>query len=296
MNKKHGAPGNRRLAVKRKLPLLATAGPSALWLLIFVVLPMLYVVAISFMTRNNYGGIVPIFTLNNYRELFDPLYVKVIWESLKLAFYTTVLCLLVGYPFAYYIASLPSKRAAKLVMLIMIPFWTNTMVRLYSWQLLAQPKSILNDLLMGLGILSEPLDLLYTNGLVVLGLFSSMLPFAVLPLYSAIEKLDRSLLEASNDLGGKPYVTFLRVTLPLTMPGVFSAVIMVFIPALGMYTVPEVLGGGKVMLIGNLIRNQFLVTRNWPFGAAIAIILILLTLLMIFLYSRIANLDEMEVF
>jgi spermidine/putrescine transport system permease protein len=161
---------------------------------------------------------------------------------------------------------------------------------------MGQPNGFLNKFLMYIGLISKPLDILYSDGIVVVGLLISMLPFAILPLYASIEKLDKAYLEASSDLGARPAVTFCRITIPLTLPGIVASVILVFIPSLGMYYVPEALGGGKVMLIGSLIRNQFLVTKNWPFGASLSILLVLITLIMLWLYTRIARLDDMEVF
>ena len=285
----------RRNRKRNTIPALSMTGPVAFWMIVFVLLPLIYVVIISFMTRDAYGGIDYRFTLQNYVDMLQPIYLKVIWKSIKLAFLTTAICLLIGYPFAYYIARKPSKLAAKLLMLIMIPFWTNTLVRLYSINLLGQPNSFLNKFLIFTGVISKPLDILYSDSIVVIGLLISMLPFAVLPLYASIEKLDKAYLEASGDLGARPAVTFWRITVPLTLPGIIASIILVFIPSLGMYYVPEMLGGGKVMLIGNLIRNQFLVTKNWPFGASLSILLILITLAMLWLYTRIAKLDEMEV-
>lgn len=280
---------------RNSLPALATAGPATFWMMFFVLLPMIYIVFISFMSRDTFGGILYEFTTDNYTNMFQPVYYKIILKSLWLAFLTTATCLLVGYPFAYFIARKPSKTAAKLMMLIMIPFWTSTMVRLYSINILGQPNGFINKFLLAIGIVDEPLKLLYNDTIVVIGLIMSMLPFAVLPLYASIEKLDYAYIEASGDLGAKPARTFWKVTIPMTMPGIFASVILVFVPSLGMYYVPETLGGGKVMLIGSLIRNQFLVTRNWPFGASLAVLLIIMTLIMMFLYSRIAKLDEMEV-
>ncbi|MDD2484670.1 MAG: ABC transporter permease subunit [Eubacteriales bacterium] len=286
----------RRHFKRNTAPALAMAGPVTFWMLFFVLLPLLYVIFISFMSRDLYGGIAFEFTTENYTNMLKPVYLNVIWQSIKLAFFTTLICLLIGYPFAYYIARKPSKVAAKLLMLIMIPFWTNSLVRLYSLGLLAAPKGFINIVLQKLGLISEPLQMLHTNGIVVVGLLISMLPFAVLPLYASIEKLDKSYLEASSDLGARPAVTFWKVTVPLTLPGIVASIILVFIPSLGMYYVPETLGGGKIMLIGNLIRNQFLVTRNWPFGASLSILLILITLFMLWFYTRVARLDELEVF
>ncbi len=281
--------------IKRGLPAAVTAGPVSIWMIIFVMLPLIYVLVISFMSRDVYGGIEAKFTFDNYKEMLQPLYLKVIWKSLKLAFLTTVICLVVGYPLAYWIASKPSQTAAKLLMLVMIPYWTSSLVRLYSINLLAMPNGFLNLALMKLHIISEPLDILYSDGIVILGLLVAMLPFSVLPLYSSIEKLDRSLIEASKDLGANPITTFRKVTIPQTMPGIVGCILLVFIPSLGMYYVPEMLGGGKVMLIGTLVKNQFLMTKNWPFGASLAILLILITLAMMLIYTRVGKLDDLEV-
>lgn len=289
------AVSGRRSGVRGKLPAFTTAGPVSIWMIIFVMLPLIYILVISFMTRNVYGGIEYTFTLENYKEMLQPLYLKVIWKSIKLAFMTTVFCLLFGYPLAYWIASKPSKTAAKMLMLVMIPYWTSSLVRLYSLNLMAMPNGFLNVFLMKLHIISEPLDILYSDTMVVLGLLTAMLPFSVLPLYSSIEKLDKSLLEASKDLGANSVTTFRKVTIPQTMPGIVGCVLLVFIPSLGMYYVPEMLGGGKVMLVGTLVKNQFLVTKNWPFGASLAILLIMITLAMMWIYTRVGKLDDLEV-
>ncbi|MFR7984614.1 ABC transporter permease [Zhenpiania hominis] len=281
--------------LRRKMPVAVTAGPISIWMLIFILLPMLYILFISFMTRDVYGNIEYTFTLDNYKEMFQPLYLSVIGKSIKMAFITTVICLVVGYPLAYYIASKPSKTAAKLLMLVMIPYWTSSLVRLFSINQLGMPNGFINLILLKLGIISEPINFLFSDGIVIVGLLIAMLPFSVLPLYSSIEKLDKSLLEASKDLGAKPAKTFFKVTVPLTMPGIVGCVLLVFIPSLGMYYVPEMLGGGKVMLIGTLIKNQFLMTKNWPFGASLAILLILITLAMMWIYTRVGKLDDLEV-
>ncbi len=277
------------------LPVLAQVGPVSIWMILFVTLPMLYIVYISFMSRGVFGEVVYEPSLESYATLIDPIYAEVIWKSLRMAFLTTALCLILGYPFAYFIARKPRETAARLITLIMIPFWTNSLMRLNSWLLLFQTNGPVNQFLTGTGLTSEPLTFLYTDGLVMLGMVTTMLPFAVLPLYSTIEKLQGSLLEASADLGASPLQTFCRVTLPLTFPGIFSSVILVFIPTLGIYTVTDMLGGGKVLYIGNIIKNQFGSIRNWPLGAALAVLLLLITALLIFLYTRFAKLEDMEV-
>ena len=258
-------------------------------------IPMLFVIYISFMTRGTFGGVEYVFSIDSYQTLLDVIYFKVIAKSFRVAVVTTVLCLLVGYPFAYYIARKPPEVASRLIMLIMIPFWTNSLMRLNAWMLLFQANGPVNHALMALGLTAEPIKFIYTDWLVMLGLITNMLPFAVLPMYASIEKLQKSMLEASADLGAKPSVTFLRVTLPLTFPGIFSAIILTFIPALGIYTVTDMLGGGKVLYIGNIIKNQFGAIRNWPLGAALSVLLLAITALLIFVYMRFAKLEDMEV-
>ena len=284
--------------VKRRtnrLPLIAQAGPVSLWMILFVTLPMLYVIYISFMSRGTFGGVEYQATLTSYQTLLDATYFKVIAKSFRAAAVTTVLCLILGYPFAYYIARKPPDVAAKLIMLIMIPFWTNSLMRLNSWMLLFQTNGPVNNLLLSLGLIDAPRMFIYTDWLVMLGLITNMLPFAVLPMYSSIEKLQKSLLEASADLGARPAKTFMRVTLPLTFPGIFSAIILTFIPALGIYTITDMLGGGKVLYIGNIIKNQFGAIRNWPLGAALSVLLLAITALLIFIYTRFAKIEDMEV-
>ena len=180
-------------------------------------------------------------------------------------------------------------------MLIMIPFWTNSLMRLNSWLLLFQTGGPVNKFLQYIGFIESPLNLIYTDGLVMVGLITSMLPFAVLPMYSSIEKLSKSLLEASADLGASRITTFIKITLPLTFPGIISSIILVFIPSLGIYTVTDMLGGGKVLYIGNIIKNQFGAIRNWPLGAALSVLLIVITGLLIFIYTRFAKIEDMEV-
>jgi len=278
-----------------RLPGMATAGPVSVWMILFVTVPMLYIIYISFMSRGVFGDVVNEFSLESYQTLLDSVYFKVILKSLKMATFTTIMCLLVGYPFAYYIARKPKEVASKLIMLIMIPFWTNSLMRLNAWLLLFQTSGPVNEFLQWIGLTNEPKMFVYTNGLVVLGMITNMLPFAVLPLYSTIEKLDKSYLEASADLGAGGVKTFMKITLPLTFPGIFSSIILVFIPALGTYTVSDMLGGGKVLYIGNIIKNQFGAIRNWPLGAALSVLLIAVTGLLIFLYTRFASIEDMEV-
>lgn len=287
--------GKKRDVRRKTLPALAMAGPVSLWMILFVTLPMLFIIYISFMSRGVFGDVVYEFSMESYQTLLDATYFKVILKSLRVALFTTVLCLLIGYPFAYYIARKPKEQASKLITLIMIPFWTNSLMRLNSWLLVFQTSGPVNQFLQWIGIIDEPITFVYTDGLVVLGMITNMLPFAVLPLYSTIEKLNKSLLEASADLGANGATTFRKITLPLTFPGIFSAIILVFIPTLGTYTISDMLGGGKVLYIGNIIKNQFGSIRNWPLGAALSVLLILITMLLIFIYTRFSSIEDMEV-
>ena len=280
---------------KNTLPAIAMAGPVSLWMILFVALPMLFIIYISFMSRGVFGDVVYEFSTDSYKTLLDSVYFKVIVKSIRAAFITTVLCLLAGYPFAYYIAKQPKEKASKLIMLIMIPFWTNSLMRLNSWLLLFQTSGPVNSILQSTGIVDAPVGFVYTDGLVMLGMITNMLPFAVLPMYSSIEKLSKSLLEASADLGASRRETFFNITLPLTFPGIFSSIILVFIPSLGIYTVTDMLGGGKVLYIGNIIKNQFGAIRNWPLGAALSVLLIVITGLLIFIYTRLAKIEDMDV-
>lgn len=269
-------------------------GPITIWSLVFIVAPILLLLFISFMTKGPLGIIQYKFTLANYKTILDPVYFNVVKESLVVAFTTTVLCVLLGYPFAYFMANKPAKISGLLMVLMMIPFWTNELVIVYSFVILLNSSGIVNTVLMDLGIIKESLNMLYNNFAVVVGMVYMLLPFAVLPMYSSIEKLDKNLIEASKDLGAGPVKTFFRVVLPLTAPGIFAAVILVFIPTIGYYQITDMLGGGTQMMVGNLINNQFSLSRNWPFGAALSMVLAVLILIMLFIYTKLGgDLDDL---
>lgn len=268
------------------LPSLVMVGPVTLWLLFFIAIPLIYVCVMSFCSLDEYYNVTFQFTLENYRRLFDINYVKIYGQSVLIAFLTTILCILVGYPFAFLIARTKSKKKSLLYMLVIIPFWTNSLIRIYGWKTFLGTNGWLNSALQFLHITSEPLELLFHRGTTVLGMVYCLIPFMILPLYTAIEKLDGNLLEASADLGAKGPATFLEVILPLTASGIFSGSIMVFIPALGYFFVADILGGGNSDVIGNLIERQFQSGNNWPLGAALSIILILITLLLVKIYQK----------
>lgn len=265
---------------------MTMAGPVTLWLAFFVAVPLIYVFIMSFCSIDEAYNVVFKFTTANYRRLFDPNYVQIYGTSLIVAFLTTAICIIIGYPFSFLIARTTSKYKALLYMLIIIPFWTNSLIRIYGWRTFLGTNGWLNTILTTLHITSEPIQFLFNRGATVLGMVYCLFPFMVLPLYTAIEKLDKSLLEASSDLGAKRPSTFIRVILPLTMSGIFSGSIMVFIPSLGYFFVADILGGGNSDVIGNLIERQFQSGNNWPLGAALSIILILITLLLVKLYQK----------
>lgn len=265
-------------------------GPTVLWLLIFLLAPLFIVVGISFMTKNSHGGVNMSLTLEAYGSMANVDYVLIFLRSMWLAFKTTILCLVFGYPLAAVIAHSSKNVKPILVLMVMLPFWINSMIRLYGWMTMLRGEGIINTLLSNIGI--EPLEMLYTDGAVLLGMVYELLPFAVLPLYTSIEKIDPSLLEAACDLGAAKRRSFMRVTLPLTMPGIFAASIQTFIPALGLFYVSDMLGGGSSMYLGNLIKNQFLSARNWPLGAALSLLLIAVTIILMRLYTRVGKLDD----
>jgi spermidine/putrescine transport system permease protein len=265
-------------------------GPTVLWLLIFLLAPLFIVVGISFMTKNSHGGVNMPLTLEAYVSMANVDYVLIFLRSMWLAFKTTILCLVFGYPLAAVIAHSSKNVKPILVLMVMLPFWINSMIRLYGWMTMLRGEGIINTLLANIGI--EPLEMLYTDGAVLLGMVYELLPFAVLPLYTSIEKIDPSLLEAACDLGAAKRRSFMRVTLPLTMPGIFAASIQTFIPALGLFYVSDMLGGGSSMYLGNLIKNQFLSARNWPLGAALSLLLIAVTIILMRLYTRVGKLDD----
>ena len=224
--------------------------------------------------------------LANYARSFHPIYLQILWRSIWMAVVTTVVCLVIGYPIAYYIAiAAPARRRNLLLGLVVVPFWTSFLIRTYAWMFILRTEGLVNSLLMGAGLTSRPLELLYNDFSVLMGLVYGELPFMILPLYASLEKLDLSLLEASADLGARPGSTFWRVTVPLTMPGIVAGIILVFVPSLGQFVVSDLLGGARTMLAGNLIQNQFAVARNKPFGAAVAFELTAAVLLLLFAYA-----------
>ncbi|MBD3305571.1 ABC transporter permease subunit, partial [candidate division KSB3 bacterium] len=240
--------------------------PAYFWLVAFFLVPLGIILVYSFVQRGLYGGIEWVFSWENYTRSVDPLYLKILWRSLGIGGLTTVCCLLCGYPLAYFIAFAPARLKTLLLILLVIPFWTNFLIRTYAWIAILQDQGVINMALERLGLIREPLDLLYNLKSVMLGMIYGYLPFMVLPIYASLEKLQPALLEASMDLGANRVKTFLYVTIPLSAPGVIAGIILVFVPTIGEFVIPDILGGAKSILVGNIITNQFLTARDWPFG------------------------------
>jgi spermidine/putrescine transport system permease protein len=239
----------------------------------------------SFLTRGAYGGLGEPWTTSNYARLFDPLYGAILLRSFAMAAAATALCLVLAFPAALFIAR-SGRRRNLYLHLVIIPFWTSFLVRTYAWMFLLRDSGLFNTALQALGIISEPLPLLYNDGAVLLGLVYGFLPFMVLPIYATLERLDPHLLEAAADLGAKPFAILTRVVIPLSAPGIRAGAVLVFIPCLGAYLTPDLLGGGKTIMIGNLVQNQFTTARDWPFGAAVSLTVMALAMVLLLVYLR----------
>jgi spermidine/putrescine transport system permease protein len=258
--------------------------PAVLWLGCFFVVPLLIVFIVSFATRGTYGGVVWQFTLANYAELFHPLYLLIFTQSVLFAFLTTLLCLIIGFPLAYFIARTPKRRQSIWLLSVLVPFWTNFLVRTYAWMVILRAEGFLNGWLLDWELIDQPLEMLYKPVAVLIGLVYGYLPFMVLPLYVACERIDPILLDAARDLYAGRIALFRRVILPLAKPGIIAGSILVFIPAVGAFLTPDLLGGARTMMIGNLIQHEYLVVRDWPLGSALAFVLMALVLLLLRIY------------
>lgn len=280
---------------RRGLGIALLLSPATIIMALFLVLPLLVVIRYSFAGRDPYGAVLFTFTLENYQSLLRPLYVPIVLRSFEIAIVNTVLCLLVAYPVAYFISFRARRFAPLLILLMIIPFWTNFLVRISAWIMLLNHNGLINSALEALSLITEPLKLMNTYGAVMVGLVYGFLPSAVLPIYASLDSIDRSLLEAAQDLGAHPLRTHLRVTIPLSLPGVIAASLFVFVPSLGVYVVPALLGGGKNILIGNLIVMLYLEFRNVPFGSAVAVVLLAVVLVGVALYMRLVRkVEEMQ--
>ncbi|MBO0211183.1 spermidine/putrescine ABC transporter permease PotB [Vibrio sp. Vb0877] len=265
------------------------------WLTLFVLVPNVMIIGTSFLTRDEANLIEMTFTFDNYLRLLDPLYAKVLMHSFYMAIVATLLCLVIGYPFAYIVAKMPEKWRPFMLFLVIVPFWTNSLIRTYGLKIVLGTQGILNKSLMAMEIIDKPLRIMYTETAVMIGLVYILLPFMILPLYSAIEKLDNTYIEAAKDLGANKLQTITKVILPLTMPGIIGGCLLVLLPALGMFYISDLLGGAKNLLIGNVIKSQVLNARDWPFGAATSIALTFAMAVMLYAYYRAGKLLNKKV-
>ena len=259
--------------------------PTSVILAATLVAPLAIVCVYSFLSRGAYGGVREPLSLENYTRLWDPLYGLIFWRSFWIAGISTAICLVLGFPLAMFIAS-SGRRKTLFLSLVILPFWTSFLIRIYAWMFLLRDTGLINTALQAMGVIREPLPMLYNDGAVILGLVYGFLPFMVLPLYATLERLDASLIEASADLGARPFETFFRVTLPLCAPGIRAGAILVFVPSLGTYLTSDLLGGSKTILIGNLVQNQFTAARDWPFGAAASLALMIIATALLFAARR----------
>ncbi len=280
--------------MKQRKSLWLLLAPMYVFTLLFVAGPLIYMFVLSFETRAETWGVIHEFTLDNYKNIFQPVYLQTFAESFRLALTSTALIVLIGYPFGYFMAKLSEAWKKRLMLLLMIPFWTNSLIRLYGWIIIFRANGTLDKILMGLGLTDAPLKLLYTYPAVVVGMVYALLQFMILAVFSSCEKMDWSLVDAARDLGASPAKAFLTVTLKLTMPGLLSGVILTFIPSMGLFFIADILGGNKVVLVGSLIQDQLMKAHNQPFAAALAVVLMLLTTAMIALYKRVTHSDELE--
>ena len=254
--------------------------PAAVILVLLYGIPLLIIGVYSVLQRGAYGGVEAVFTLASFQRLADSLYLTILARSFLVAAAATLLCLVLAFPLAWFISHAGPRKNLYLA-LVILPFWTSILICMYSWMFLLRDTGLVNTLLLSLGWISEPIPLLYNYGAVLLGLVYNYLPFMVLPIYAALERLDPHLVEASSDLGARPWTTFRRVVLPLSAPGVRAGAVLVFIPCLGDYLTPDLLGGGRTIMIANLIHNQFTSSRDYPFGAAVSLALMSVVMLLL---------------
>jgi spermidine/putrescine transport system permease protein len=265
-----------------------------LFTLVFVLGPLIYMLILSFMRREGAWGVSSVFTLRNYARIATPEYLETFVQSIRLALLSTSLVVLIGYPFGYFMARLSPAWRNRVMLLLIIPFWTSSLMRLYGWIIMFRANGILDAVLMGLGLTSGPLRLLYTYPAVVTGMIYALLPFMIYSVYTSAEKLDWGLVEAARVLGATRFQAFLSVSFPLTMPGLFSGFILTFIPSMGLYFIADILGGNKVVLVGNLIQEQLMKAHDWPFAAALSVVLMVLTSLFLYLYRRLTRSGDLE--
>ncbi|NBJ82720.1 ABC transporter permease [bacterium 1XD42-94] len=271
-----------------------TVMPLYLFTIFFVALPIVYLFVLSFLTRAQTWGVVNEFTLDNYLKILKPVYLNTFKESFQMAVLTTLGTLFIGYPFGYLMAKLPKKTKSLMMLCVVIPFWTSALMRMYGWIILFRSNGLLDKVLMGIGLTDSPLKLLYSYPAVLVGMVYSLLPFMILSVYSSTDKMDWSLVEAARDLGATRWTAFFTVTIKMTLPGILSGIILVFIPSMGLFFIADILGGGKVMLVGNLIQNQLQSGRDWPFAAALSVVLMVFTSMMIWIYRKATGVKDLE--
>lgn len=260
--------------------------PAAAWLLLFTLIPIGLAVYYSFLTRGSWGTIVYEFTLDSYRQILDPLFLEIFARSLKLAVLTVLFCLVGGYAVAYWIALYGGRRKNFLLFLVILPFWTSPLIRVYSWMIILSDHGLVNTFLKDFGLTGSPVPLLHNETAVLIGLIYTYIPFMILPLYASLERLDRSVLEAASDLGATAPERFFKITLPLTRGGMLAGSVLVFAPSIGEFIIPELLGGAKAMMIGKFISLKFLGLRHWPLGSAYSLLLLTMVLVLLYLYMR----------
>lgn len=268
--------------------------PLYLLTILFVALPILYMFLLSVLTRSQVWGVEFDFTLDHYKRILEPLYLNTFLESFRLAFLSTGLVMLIGYPYGYFMARMNAVWKKRMMLLLMIPFWTSALIRLYGWIIVFRSNGVLDQVLMGLHVTGKPLKLLYTYPAVVVGMVYALLPFMILAVYSSAEKMDWTLVEAARDLGASSFRAFLTVTFKLTLPGLLSGIILTFIPSMGLFFIADILGGNKIVLVGSVIQEQLTKGRNQPFAAALSAVLMILTVLMIRLYRKITGTSRLE--
>lgn len=269
--------------------------PMYLWTIVFVFVALLYVIGLSFLTRGEVVGVTGEVTMSNYAHLASPEYVKVLVESLRLAALTTAICIVIGYPFGYLMARLNPVARSVIMLLIIVPFWTNALIRIYGWRILLMANGPINTFLLNLGVIKEPLKLLYTDGAVLLGMVYALIPFMILPSFTTVDKLDFSVVEAARDLGASPLYAFFTVTVPLTLPGLLAGCVLVFIPSMGLFFLNDLLGGSKSVLAGGLIQ-QLINSRNLPLAAALSVLLLAVTGVVIVVYRKAGGSGDMSMF
>lgn len=268
--------------------------PIIAYSLLLIILPLIYIFFISFMKSDSYGEIIYTFNINNYIEIFNIVYVKVFLKSFIIATISTFICILISYPFTYFISQKKGYIKNVLITLVMIPFLTNSLIRTYGWIILLRKYGLINETLLSLGLIKTPFNLMYNNFSIIIGMVYTLLPFMILPLYSSMEKINPKVIDAASDLGASKIKTFFEIIIPYTKTGLFNGIIMVFIPCLGYFFISDLLGGGKLMILGNLIKNQFLTARNWPFGASISIAMLIVSYILVKIYKHLGgNMDDL---